>query len=111
MPSRAIPAKHLIPLEEILADALQSKPGTKTVEREYERLTSLLGSELQILLDVEEEELKKSCPPRIWEGILKVRREEVQVEPGYDGVYGKFSLTPSPAVGSQSHSPSQLELL
>lgn len=111
VPSRAIPAKHLIPLEEILADALKVKPGTKTVNKEYERLTGLLGPELEILLDVEEEELKKVCPPRVSEGILMVRREEVQVEPGYDGVYGKISLTASAARPQPQATPDQLELL
>ncbi|MEK6600334.1 MAG: endonuclease Q family protein [Candidatus Binatota bacterium] len=111
VPQRPVPAKHLIPLEEILADALKVKPGTKTVNREYARLTGLLGPELEILLDVGEEELKKVCPPRVSEGILKVRREEVQVEPGYDGVYGKISLTVSAARPQPQATPDQLELL
>lgn len=40
-----------------------------------------------------------------------VRREEVQVEPGYDGVYGKISLASPQAVGSPQAQPNQLELL
>ena len=111
MSQGAVPAKHLVPLEEILADALRAKPGTKTVEREYERLTGLLGSELKILLDVEEEGLKKNCQPNVWERILRVRRGEVKVEPGYDGLYGKISLGAAQPVGSAQAQPNQLELL
>jgi uncharacterized protein (TIGR00375 family) len=107
----AVPAKHLVPLEEILADALGTKPGTKTVDGEYERLTGLLGSELEILLDIEEGDLKRNSSPLVWERILRARRGEVQIEPGYDGVYGKISLSPPQGALSSKTAPNQLELL
>ncbi|MBI3304634.1 MAG: hypothetical protein HYZ72_21435, partial [Deltaproteobacteria bacterium] len=49
-------------------------------------------SELGILLDLEEEELADSTPPRVLAGIMKVRRGEVRITPGYDGVYGEIGL-------------------
>jgi len=109
-PSQPIPAKHLVPLEEILAEALKTKPGTKTVEKEYERLTAKLGSELEILLDISDEELRRVCPPPVCEAILKVRCEEVQVEPGYDGVYGKVHIS-TPSKSAPQIARSQLQLL
>jgi uncharacterized protein (TIGR00375 family) len=92
LPTGAIPAKHLLPLEEIIAVALGQKPNTKRVNAEYDRLIERYGSELAILLDLEEAELAEDTPPRILTGILKVRRGEVNISPGYDGVYGTIGL-------------------
>lgn len=111
VPPRARPARHLVPLEEVLAQALEAQVGTKAVEREYERLTSVLGSELSILLDIEERELEKNCSPTVWKAIVSARRGEVKVEPGYDGVYGKIALRPAASESPAPAVPSQLELL
>ncbi|HEV8716012.1 MAG TPA: endonuclease Q family protein [Candidatus Binatia bacterium] len=91
-PADAIPARHLLPLEEIIAAALGQKPNTKRVNAEYDRLIERYSSELAILLDLEEAELAEGTPPRILAGILKARHGEVRIAPGYDGVYGKIGL-------------------
>jgi uncharacterized protein (TIGR00375 family) len=91
-PAHAIPAKHLLPLEEIIATALGQKPNTKKVNAEYDRLVERYGSELAILLDLTEDELASDTPNRILEGILRVRRSDVRIIPGYDGVYGQIEL-------------------
>ncbi|MGH7963800.1 MAG: endonuclease Q family protein [Candidatus Binatia bacterium] len=91
-PAGTIPARHLLPLEEIIAAALGQRPNTKKVNAEYDRLIEHYGSELGVLLDLSEEELAEFTPARILTGILKVRRGKVQLTPGYDGVYGKVEL-------------------
>lgn len=91
-PARAIPAKHLLPLEEILAVAFEQRPDTKKVLAEYHRLVDHYGSEFRILLDLAEEELAEFTPPRVRDGILRVRRGEVRITPGYDGEYGRITL-------------------
>jgi len=91
-PVDAIPAKHLLPLEEIIAAAFGQQPNTKKVQAEYDRLIERYGSELSLLLDREEAELAEGTPARVLAGIMKVRRGEVRVTPGYDGVYGTIAL-------------------
>jgi uncharacterized protein (TIGR00375 family) len=93
-PTGPIPAKHFLPLEEIIAAALGQKPNTKKVNAEYDRLIDHYGSEFGILLDREKEELARFTPVRVLAGIMKVRRGEVRITPGYDGVYGKIELFP-----------------
>jgi len=94
IPKNAIPSIHLIPLEEILAEAMGYRIGTKAVETEYDRLTERGGSEFRILLDATPEELATFVPPKVLEGIIRMRKGRVSIVPGHDGVYGKISLFP-----------------
>lgn len=91
-PTNPIPAKYVIPLEEIIAAVLGQKPNTKRVVAAYNALLEEYGTELGILLDREEEELARATPPRILASILKARRGEVRITPGYDGEYGTLAL-------------------
>ena len=102
IPKNAIPSIHLIPLEEIIAEAIGVRVGTKAVEAEYERLTERGGSEFQILLDATPDELASYVPPKILEGIVRVRQEKVSIVPGHDGVYGKITLFPERKEGEES---------
>jgi uncharacterized protein (TIGR00375 family) len=94
VPKNAIPSIHLIPLEEIIAESLGQRVGTKGVDTEYERLVERGGSEFTILLDAAPDELATFVPPRILEGIVRMRQGKVSIIPGHDGVYGKISLFP-----------------
>lgn len=91
-PVKAIPSKYLLPLEEIIAAALGQKPNTKKVIAIYDRLIEHYGSELAILLELDESELAQSTPPRVLDGIMRARRGAVRITPGYDGEYGKIHL-------------------
>jgi uncharacterized protein (TIGR00375 family) len=92
IPENAIPFKSLIPLSEIIAEVLGVEKNSKLVENEYFNLIKRGGNEFKILLDLDENELKKIASEKIVEGIVKMRNGEVKKIPGYDGVYGKISV-------------------
>jgi uncharacterized protein (TIGR00375 family) len=102
VPKNAIPSIHLIPLEEIIAEALGVRVGTKAVESEYERLIERGGSEFWILLDATPDELASFIPPNILEGIVRMRQGKVSIIPGHDGLYGKITLFPDKKEGEES---------
>jgi len=102
IPKNAIPSIHLIPLEEIIAEALGVRVGTKAVEAEYERLIDKGGSEFRILLDATPDELASFVPPNILNGIVRMRQGKVSIIPGHDGVYGKITLFPDKKEGEES---------
>lgn len=92
VPSRSIPFKHLIPLSEIIAEALNQGVDTKGVMERYKGITQRLEGELRILLEIPEKELTQFISPRIVQGIMWVRQGKVKIKCGYDGVYGKVNI-------------------
>ena len=109
VPPDAIPARHLVPLEEIIAAALGQGVRTGAVEEEYKRMVDQGGSEFSILLEMPEEELARFVPPRVLEGILRVRNRKLRITPGYDGIYGKIEIFWDEEEGGKAQ-PSQMSL-
>lgn len=91
-PKNRPPFKRLVPLAEIIGEALDLGKLTKTVDTEYRGMISNFGSEFNILLSVPLAELAKQTQPIIVEAIKRVREEQLHVTPGYDGTYGIVSI-------------------
>jgi PHP family Zn ribbon phosphoesterase len=87
-PKDAKDFKRLIPLSEILSKLLGTGIATKKVWAEFNKLIDHFKSELNILLEAKEEDLKKITDEKIVNAILKNRQGKIEVQPGYDGEYG-----------------------
>jgi len=90
-PSR-VPYKNLIPLSEIIAQAVEKSTGSKSVWEIYFRFIHEFQTEHKILTEVPIEELSRIAPIRISQGIELMRRGQVRIIPGHDGVFGKIHL-------------------
>ncbi|HDD35283.1 MAG TPA: DNA helicase UvrD [Candidatus Desulfofervidus auxilii] len=108
-PKGAIPEIHLIPLEEIIAEAMGRQVATKGVQDEYERLVKH-ATEFDILLKLSIEELSNFVPSNILEGIIRVREGNVFIRPGFDGVYGEIKIFPKSEKKEKRTFPKQLGL-
>jgi len=92
VPDDAIPYKNLIPLEEIIAEAMGCGRDTVGVKNEYRKLCTIFGSEFEILLNVSIDELRNHTQEKIAIAVDRARRGEVVIEPGYDGEFGKVRI-------------------
>src|SRR3989338_596348 len=80
-----------IPLSEIIQFHINQKNvASKKVWEVYTKLIKEFGNELNILLDVSKEDIEKVVEKDLAEKIVKVRKGEVWVFPGFDGEYGKI---------------------
>jgi uncharacterized protein (TIGR00375 family) len=92
VPANAIPYKNLIPFDEIIAEAKGVGKTSVSVERDYRSLVANFGTEFEILLKAKKEDLLKGLPPKIADGVLRVREGKVQIKAGYDGEYGEIAI-------------------
>ena len=86
------PFRHLVPLEEIIAEALGRKVGGKAVREAYFRVVERAGSELRALTEADAEEIAAAAGERVAEGVMRARAGDVSVEPGFDGQYGAVRI-------------------
>jgi uncharacterized protein (TIGR00375 family) len=87
-----IPCRNLIPLNEIIAEALGRTPESQAVWDVYFKFVREFGSEFAILTEVPIADLARIAPERAAEGIDRMRRSLVRLSPGYDGEYGTVRL-------------------
>ncbi|MFC1788112.1 endonuclease Q family protein [Patescibacteria group bacterium] len=89
-----IPYKSIVPLAELIAESYGVKsPTSKRVETEYMHLTDTIASEFDLLLDTPIEEINKVANnENIAEAIRRVRKGQVEVSPGYDGIFGTVKV-------------------
>ena len=88
----SVPQRHMIPLEEIIADTKDVRPQSKKVRADYEKILAKGGTEFEILLDRSGPELVEIAGERVAEAIMRVREEKVNIVPGFDGEFGKVSI-------------------
>ncbi len=90
-PQRA-PFVKLVPLQEILAEAIGGLPASQRIQDEYKKLTDYFGGEFKILLETNTSDIAKISGLKVAEAIQKVRIGDIYIDPGYDGVFGKVKI-------------------
>jgi len=84
--------KCIIPLLQIISEALERTPASKVVMREYLKIINATGNEFAALLQTPFEEIQKITFPIVCEAIKRMREGRVYIKPGYDGVYGTVKI-------------------
>jgi len=86
------PFYSLIPLREILSEIEGVSPSSIKVENSYKQLVHKAGSEFNILLNLELEQINKIGGELLCEAIRRLRNREVYIKEGFDGEFGIIKL-------------------
>ena len=90
-PARRPPFRRLVQLADLVSDALGVGPKTKTVARSCDALVNEFGNEFAALLNAPIDDIATATSPVIAAAIDAMRDGRVEIQPGYDGVYGTVS--------------------
>ena len=86
------PCYRIAPLQEIIAYNFGVQDTSKKVQQMYQHLLGSIGNEFYILLDASIDEIAKYSNVGIAQSIDAVRKGNVQLTPGYDGIYGAIQF-------------------
>jgi uncharacterized protein (TIGR00375 family) len=91
-PEPHVPYQSIIPLEEVVADALGKGRAAKAVFEAYKGLLEHIGPEFHVLLEAEIGEVRAVAGGRVAEALERMRSGKCSITPGYDGEFGKVSI-------------------
>ncbi len=94
------PYVKLVRLEQIIAAGLDVTTGSQKVPEMYRKLCGALGPEIDILLKISLDQVEKiarsagsgQAGQKIAQTLERVRKGNVIIDPGYDGLYGKVKI-------------------
>ena len=86
------PYAMLVPLLEILSEALSVGVTSQKVSIAYEQLVHSLGNEFKVLLETKLSDIERIGGSRVAEGVGRVRSGDIVIKPGYDGVFGEVTI-------------------
>ena len=86
------PFYSIIPLQEIIAQAIKVGVNSKAVNKQYFNLIENLGNEFTILMDTPLDDIERAGSPLLREAIARMRSGQVYIVPGYDGEFGKVKI-------------------
>ena len=82
----------LVPLQEIISEAIGSPVASPKVAVHYHHLVEQFDGEFSVLLHTSIEDIAQASTPQIADGIKKVRLGDIVIDPGYDGVFGVVKI-------------------
>lgn len=92
MPPAAKHFESLVPLYEIIASSIGATVASMKVKQKYDGLLQNLGPELFVLREASLQDIELVAGPCIAEGIRRLRAGQVDIQPGFDGEYGKVKV-------------------
>jgi uncharacterized protein (TIGR00375 family) len=91
-PEGAPPFQSVIPLLDLIGGALRVGTGARRAQDMYFELLRQLGNEFHILLDASLEAISEASSATLARGIGAMRAGKVEIDPGFDGQFGKVSV-------------------
>jgi uncharacterized protein (TIGR00375 family) len=90
-PKNAVPFESLVPLKEVLGEALGKPSTSRAADAEYFKLVKSFGNEFAVL-HAQKARLKKIAGDRVAEAIARVEEGRVKKVAGFDGEYGRIII-------------------
>ncbi|MCS7122374.1 MAG: endonuclease Q family protein [Candidatus Micrarchaeota archaeon] len=84
--------QYIIPLKSILSYVMGVEESSKRVEREYERIIKVYGTEMNVFDSYSREILVSLFGSEMGNKMYRILSGGIDWEPGYDGLYGRFRL-------------------